>query len=712
MIPARASELDRMQPPMASTTELRRAPSRFAPGRDRSARDVLGHPAAFVATAAILLMLFGWTFVTNPGRTAPTRDPAFYTWRTGALLHEEPRTLLDVEGPFGLYSGGYRVSVPTIGAAFSQVADIEPRSAVALLMVLAPVLTSLLLAGFAYRYRPDPLMWHTVAFTSAGLLLTPPFVGYLDNLLGMFFLAGALWFLGPSRASWRGRAGLALFLIVMGVTHTTTLAIFALTLGCMTVARFLFGRFEVSGTLARARAALVYDAPMLVIAALAAISTYFVWTAGVWEVSTTLSESALVFPYDPGFFFARLLEWVVAMRLWFNGPLMIVGAVGLLAVGRRWVEDDLARVSIVWLAPLVGVLGFLGALEYPYYRFFNTTLAWVLLIGVGAYSMLRFFMERADTAAVGRWAYAGVVAVVVILVTNLSSGFVLSNWNDPKRGWLTNKKKQELDLLRANLAAMAQLERPVVFVMDVRPPEVETLAQSWGITQVNGNTARYGLPPGQVEWGLMYQGTIANLLRGRPTITGNAAYDKLARESWNVVEEGLGSEGRNAITSGDPLVVLASTLNENGPNAPVAAGEEPLPQTGAPADVWVLREDAIEVAGGDTRPMYATGADVPPVRDAGALHLLWAALAVALLAVPGVLATRWFLPEADLPQLLAMGPTLSLLFTVALVTGLLAVLRSPFSDGVALAYVALSFAVGVGLVLAARRSRRALTTAG
>src|SRR5918999_779103 len=170
-----------MPSPMASSTQVERAPSRPGDAMERDGRGVLGHPLAFLATAAILLCLFGWTFVTNPGRTAPTRDPAFYTWRTGALLHEDPATLLEVEGPFGLYSGGYRIYVPAIAATIAQLGDATPHAAVTTLMVLAPVLTSLLLAVFAYRHRPDPLMWHTVAVASGGFLLTPPFVGYLDN---------------------------------------------------------------------------------------------------------------------------------------------------------------------------------------------------------------------------------------------------------------------------------------------------------------------------------------------------------------------------------------------------------------------------------------------------------------------------------------------------------------------------------------------------
>jgi hypothetical protein len=505
-----------------------------------------------------------------------------------------------------------------------------------------------------------------------------------------------LWFLGPSRDSWPARVGLALFLLVMGVTHTTTLAIFALTLGCMTFARFVFGRFEERGVVARARGALAYDGPMLAVTVLAALVTYLVWNVGIWGVPTSLGESALVFPYEPDFFVARLVEWVVALRLWFNGPLFVIAVAGLLAVGRAWVDDDLARVSIVWLAPLVGVFGFLGALRYPYYRFFNTTLAWVILIGVGAYFALRFFVAIAETPGVGRWAYAGVAAIVLVLVTNLTSGFVLSNWNDPTRGWLTEKKHEDLHLLRANLAAMNELERPVVFVLDVRPPEIETLAQSWGITQVNGNTARHGMPPGQVEWALVYQGSIENFLQGRPTITGNAGYDRLARETWASVREGL--EG-----AGEPLVVLASTLNENGPNARIAAGEQPLPDAGAEVDVWLLHDGLVEVVRGDTRPVLGSAEEVPGTPSGGLPHALWVAVAVGLLLLPGVLAARWFVPDADVAQIAGMGPALSLVFTVVVVTLVLAITRSPYSQTLAVVTLAVAATVGAGLGWSARR---------
>jgi len=647
---------------------------------------VLGHPLAFIATAVVLLSLFGSTFVLNPGRTAPTRDPAFYTWRTEAILTEEPGRLVEIEGPNGLHGGAYRISAPVFGGLVRRIGDVDSRSTIALLMVITPVIVSLLLAGFAYRHRRDPLLWHSVAFASAGLMLTPPFVGYLDNVMSMLFLAGALWFVGPARTSWRGRIGFGIFLLATGVTHTTTLAIFGLTLGAMTVARIMFGYSE-AGLVGRVREVVRKDAPMLGTALVAAIVTVAIWSVGIWGESAPLSESALVFPYSQDFFMARLDEWVDAMRPALNGPLFLIGALGLLAAGRRWVNNDLALVSIVWLAPLVGTFGFLLGFVFPYYRFFNTTLAWVLLVGVGAYFAFRFFMERARRGGSSRLALVGVVGVAFILATNFTSGFDASNWNDPTRGWLTAKKRADLDLLRANLTALDELDRPVVFVIDVRPPEIETLAQSWGITQVNGNTARYGLPPGQIDQSYVYQGALESYLAGEPTVTGNSAYDDLSRASLEDLRDGVEESDE------EPLVVLASVFNENGPNTAIATGANTGPVLPMPADLWILHEGAI-TALGETAPPVDSAVDEA---EGGPLHIGWLLLALALLLAPGVGFARWLVPDGQVADYMGIAPATSVAVLVLTGTAVLSVARGPLSP--ALAWITLGLAIAAGVAL-------------
>ncbi len=164
----------RIPAPMSSTTEAKRAPGDHpqVPEGDSRIRRVLGSPIAFLATALILLALFGWTFIANPDRVAPTKDPAYYTWRTELITTETPETFLDAKGPYDYFSSGYRVTAPVTGALMRAIPGVSELHTTVFFMVLLPVLTSLLLAGFAFRHRRDPLLWHAVAFLSASLYLT------------------------------------------------------------------------------------------------------------------------------------------------------------------------------------------------------------------------------------------------------------------------------------------------------------------------------------------------------------------------------------------------------------------------------------------------------------------------------------------------------------------------------------------------------------
>jgi len=654
---------------------------------------VLGHPLAYIATIAILLALFGWTFIEHPERTAPTRDPAFYTWRTEAFISEEPEVLVQETGPLGLFSGGYRVSAPVISSFITRLGDTGPASAIALIMVGLPVAASALLGGLAFRYRRDPLLWHVVTIASAGLMLSRPFLGYLDNVLCVFFLTASLWFYEPARTSMRARMGFGLFLVLAGLTHPTTLSIFGLTLGAMTAAYFLFMRGSLKEKL---RAALNRDLPGLVTALIAAVVVYAIWTIGIWGESVSLSESALLFPYSKDFFLGRLDQWVTEIRPVLNGPLLVIGAVGLLAAGRRWVEDDLARSSIVWTAPLVGTFGFLFGLTYPYYRFFNTTFAWVMLIGLGAYFVIRFFIARSATGGINRLALIGVAAIAFILVTNLYNGFHVTKWNVPSKGWLPPQVRTDLDALRRAMEENVDPSRPVVFVMDEET--TPTLAQIWGKTQLYGNTSRYGVPRGHLDRVFIYQGSLQNFLDGRPTITGDSGYDRLARASSEDTQQGTQETGEQ------PVVVVAQIFNLSRSNAEIATGDEPVPTTGT--EVWVLNEGRI------TR--WENGASTelqvpsPPETDEGGLlHVLRVIGAIAIMLLPGFLALRWFLPDADYAASAGIAVAMSLGAVVLLGTVGIAVTRSAFSEGLAWVVVAVAVIAALGLMMRPARGRPA-----
>jgi hypothetical protein len=640
---------------------------------------VLSHPAAFITTTLILFAVFGWTFVSNPDRVAPTKDPAYYTWRTEALISEKPVTLLEIEGAFEMFAGGYRITAPVIGGFLRQIPGVSSLNVTVLLMVTLPVLTALSLATFAFRQRSDPLIWHSVAFGSASLLLTPPFVGYLDNVLCLFWLAASLLFLAGTRTSPRDRLCFGVFLVLAGLTHPTTLAIFCLSLGAMAVVRLAFRRFDVKSVLRD-------DGWMLATALGAAVVTLAIWVVGIWGKSASLSEAALPPPYGSDFFLDRMALWVKAMRPAVNGPLLVIGAVGLLASGRRAVEDDLSRVAIVWLAPLAGLFGFLAGLTYPYYRFFNTTLAWVLLVGLGIYFAARWFIDVSTSRGLPFLAVLGLVALAVVVGTNFTTGYRLSGWNNPAGGWLSDSQRRELDALRGTLEGTDK-NRPVVFVIDDEPPEP---FQIWGFTKLSGNTSRYGLPAGQIDRGYLYLGSLDNYLSDRPTTRDDDTYDKLSPALLEDTRAGI----RRA--NMDPIVVVASAFNKAGANTDIASEGKPPAESGA--EVWVLNSEGVNISGTSQRP--------PEESDGGGmLHLVRVVLGLAVLLLPGFLSLRYFVPGFGVAEAIGIGPPLALGMLTLTGVATLAIFRSPFS--LTLAAVALGIALLLSGVAFLRSGRDA-----
>ena len=682
---------------MSSTAEVKRASSQEAevPDANSPIHRALGSPIAFIATALILFALFGATFITNPDRVAPTKDPAYYTWRTEALVTESPQTVLDSKGPYDYFSSGYRVTAPVTGALMRHIPAVSELHTTVFLMVTLPVLTALLLAAFAYRHRRDPLLWHAVAYFSASLFLTPPFVGYLDNVLCLFFLAASLSFLTQARTSWPARLAFGGFLLAAGLTHPTTLVIFGLSLGLMSAAKLVFRRFDL-------RAVVREDLPMLLTALVAAVVTFAVWTVGIWGESAPLNDAALAPPYGSDFFLDRMGLWVEAMRPLFNGPLFVVGVIGILAAGKRWVNEDLARVSILWLAPLAGLFGFVGGLTYPYYRFLNTTLAWVLLVGLGAYFVIRFLISKSIVAAL-----VGLAVLAVLVATNFTSGFDLSGWNNAEGGWINAQTQTDLGALEDRLAG-ADGDSPVVFVLD----QESRNQQVWGFTKLAGNTSRYGLPDGMIDQGYIYLGSLENFLKGVSTdADGNAVEpgscdpeDAKAALSDDVYaalsEETLCDIQENA--EGAPIVVLAKVFNSTGFNTEVASGAvEGAPNLVGDSEVWAVADGEVSVV---------LGGELPAAQDAGdspsSLHLLRVIAGFVLLLLPGLLLYRVVLHDGGLPEALGIVPALSLLSLSLIGTLLIAGVRGPFGEAMGWVTLALAVVLCGGLNLMTRRRTR------
>ncbi|HYO61408.1 MAG TPA: hypothetical protein VEU29_05880 [Actinomycetota bacterium] len=645
----------------------------------------LGHPAAFLATAGILLVIFGWTFVADPGRPAPADDPAYYTWRTEALVANDPVTLLEATGPLDMYSGGYRVTTPVIAAYLREMGGAALLTPTALLAVGLRVVIPLLLAGFAYRQRRDPLIFHSVALGSASLLLTPPFGGYLDNVLTLFFLGASLFFIEPSRRSWPARLIFGGLLVLSGLTHPTTLVIFCLVLGAMAAARWVFRGFDL-------RSVVRDDGPMLVSAFAAAVVTYLIWKVGVWGQSAPLSDAALPPPADAEFFKTRLAGWLEAMRPILNGPLFLIGAAGLLAAGKRAAEDELTRVAIVWLAPLAGIFGFLAGVAYPYYRFFNTTLSWILLVGAGVYFAARWFLAVSARGGVSMLALVGVLALAVVVGTNFTSGLEQSHWNDASDAWLKPAQEEELLRVRA-LLEEEDPDTPVVFVVDDEAPEDVRI---YGFAKLAGNVTRFAVPAEMQDRAAYYLGTPDLLLdrQASERPDGGDYYQELSQASLDDVEKVLDQAG-----SGDPVVVIPSVFNATGANAQTfgfGTAEGPA--------ALVLRPN-------QTIPEELT-ADSPlpesETEDGSFLRIPIMLVVLALLAVPGWLLMKSVFPEAGLSDGLGLVPALAAALLALTGIVVLAIARAPF--GAALEWVAYALALVVSGVMFLR-SRRTATAA-
>ena len=600
---------------------------------------VLGHPVAFLVTTAILILLFGWTFFTTSGRPAAADDPAYYTWRTEALLANDPETLLDIDGPLDMYSGGYRVTTPVLAGLIRRIAGVATLTPTIILSVGLRVLIPILLAGFAYRHRPDPLIWHSVALGVGSLLLTPPFGGYLDNVMTLFFLSASLYLIAPARTSWGPRIAFFLLLLVSGFTHPTTLAIFCLTLGLMAFARFLFRGFSLRGVL-------VHDGPILVSAFLAVAGTYALWRIGMWGVPASLSEAALPPPAGADFFKTRLNDWLTAMNPAVNGPLFLIGAVGLIAAGRRAADDDFTRVAIGWLAPLIGILGVFAGVAYPYYRFFNTTTAWLLLIGIGVFFIARYSFDISRRGGVGLVALIGVVAVAAVIFTNFQSGLSNSGWNDPGDAWMKADEHRDLDALRLALA-----EDPpggVVFVVDTA---IEEPVRIYGFAKRAGNVSRYGVPAALQDRTAFYLGSVDDYLANRATDRSDY-YERLSQASL---------EDANAVAGRDAAVVIAEVFNEEAELAGISTE--------------------------DGRTLVVTDSQVngrsfiPSTADPGGFQWAGALLGGLLMLIPGLLLLRWALPGAGLVDALGLVPALAASLLTLVGMGVLALGKTPLTSG-------------------------------
>lgn len=646
-------------------------------------RGWLSRPIVLVAAIALLLLAFGWTFLQDPSISAPTRDPAWYTWRSNLMMHDDPGLIAGEWGPFSMFGGGYRVSVPLFGSILQRVAGIDLYTFSAFMMVGVPVLTGLALGAFSWRTHRDPLLFLLVMLSTAALFMTTPYVGYLDNITVLYFLSLILAFFVPARTSWGARSAMFLIGIAAAFTHPTTCVVFGGSLMAVFGLRVLTSRFHMAPALSEL-------APSLMSVGFGMLFGLSTWLIAPWGVSGSLADAALPPPYTRGVFLKRLTGWVGSLQ-----PAILVPLI-LLAIGwtiwrsrrDRARSDEFGTISAMMLLPLLGVLGFVAA-TYPYYRFMNATMALFALGGLGAYVAIRWLWRREGAAKV-----AGVVASMLIVA---SFGYIwmqgreISNWANPDSQWIDQPTRTALEAARA-VVRNEPADRPIVFVVNFGDTY-----QSYGWSKTYTNVSRTGLPGDAVKRSMTYFGSVEDLLADRPTVLTDPTYNKMSRGFYREL-----TDLRERYT-GPPIAFLVRQFNEGTVN------EDLLDR--APANLVVLGQDVAVVTGeGLTTPSDAAVTDARAAEGEVAAfyadhpgifgnlgHTLWVVVALALLlVVPGALASRWFeLDDAWLK--IALVPGISITLVVLSGVVVVALTRAPFGVAHGWASLALATVVAAGL---------------
>ncbi len=674
--------------------------------------------------AIILLFVLGRPFLADPSRSAPTRDPAWYTWRADVILQSDPAAVVGDWGPKGLFSAGYRVSVPMAGALLQRVAGVDSYSFSTILMLGIPVLTGLALGAGAFRSRGDPLIVLVTMLAAVALFLTTPYVGYLDNITVLFLLSMTLPFLQAARTSWGARSALFLIGTAAAFTHPTSCALFGVVLLAVFGFHVLTARFSIAPVLRS-------DGPMLSSIGLGMIAGLAMWPIGIWGQAASLKEAALPPPYTKRFFVDRLGGWIGSMQPVVIVPFIVVAVVATILLARRTRRPahlyDTA--AIWWMLPMAGVLTFVAGSEFqvsgdpgspvvPYYRFMNATAAPMALVGLGAFVVIRRFLRPGRRVA-------PIGALVAVLVAGSLGWVVLDGL---QHRWSSETNQWANQAVRTSLAAVHEVvadagERPNVLVVnydDVDIPSQRTNT-AYGWAKTYSNVFRTGLPGGTQQYSATFLGTVEDFLANRPTTGPSASYTKAAAQHFGELQV------RKRTYEANPVAFLIGQyyggLCNEAPSCTSDVEQQRLAEATKDAieigpDVYVLQGPGLFTpAPGTVDRARAAGQEAAdqfsnhPPATANPVHTLLVLAGIFMLAVlPGLIAAPWF-ELNDTPSRIALIPGLSVVLTVLSGIAVLTVWRGPFTTAKGWATVVVAVAVAAGLRFGAATIRRPLDKA-
>ena len=690
---------------LRTTDESKAGPRAPEPEAPTGWRSLVGSP--WVAVAAILgiVLVMGWQFISDPSRGVPALDTAWYQWRAEYLQANEPGDLIRIEGAQGALAGGYRIAEPVTGALMRTVGGVGPGTHTVVLSVLFRVLAAAAMAAFAWRHRRSWLLFYLTLAVIPALFLLQQFFGFMDNFFALGLMAGVLLAYEPMRRSWTARFAVATFLFLGGMTHPTTLVLFLLSIGAVLVYRFIRDRSLLS--------ALRADGAMVIAGIVAVALTVAFWMGGLWGPTSSLSEAAVPPPEDLDYFVNRSLTVLKGMYPWILLPVMAIGFIALaVALFKR--KERFSELTLGWSLPLAGVLGFLIGAAYPYFRFFNSTLAPLVAVAVGFAAIIGLGSKLKSPSA-ARIA-TGALGLIVAVVLGFWWTTGIQSWSN-RQTWLSPQVRTQMAAASAYLDAEPE-GRQAVFIGDADPEGVVP----YGAYKEFANATYAGLDGDQIDDAYLWFGTAEDLLAGQASTTDDEQYNDMAgdtaREVLPVLEENQDNvvlfiatafnESSSNLDYPEECSEVAPQLLGGSASCPVEIGGTGLYVSGYPALVTLGRTgtdvDASSVAAAEDAATEASAfaANPPgPFDDLGGT--LMAILRLGLLFVlPGWLLFRRF-PERSWVEGLAMVPLLSISAVTVAGMVLTAVFRAPFGAAMGWGSLGVATAVGVAANLRPRR---------
>ena len=657
---------------------------RWAIGAGQTARFAATPLVALLVIAAALVVL-GWQFLADASRAVPAFDTAYYQWRVEYLLSNDPGSLIELRGATGALAGGYRIAEPVLGALMRTVGGLAAVTPTVILSVAFRVLAAVGVAAFTWRHRHSWSLFYITLVAIPSLFLLQKFFGYMDNFFTLSLLAGALLLLEPVRTSWVARAVVTMLFFLAGLSHPTTLAIFLLSLGALAGYRLIRER--------SIAAAWRSEGAVLLCGAAAVVLTAAFWLGGLWGPTSSFSDAAVPPPETVDFFVNRSVGVLENMTPLVLVPLVVLG-LGHLLVTMWRDREPFAEVTLAWTLPLAGMFGFLLGAAYPYFRFFNATLAPLLLASVGLWLLVWLASRIRRGAAVASVAAAVVVAAIVGVwwVKGLSA------WNTTAT-WLTPEIRSATTGISGYLDAASE-DTDAVVLTDAQPDGIVP----YGQYKEFANATYAGIDGEQIDDVTLFFGRVEDLEAGRPSTSSDEPYNEISAETAGDAAAAL---------EGEAVVFAPAVFNEDSTNAgflqscaepgclEIVEGLAVLPEVSTAS----VDEGAVEAARRSAEEALGFAAD-PPGPFSGLGETILDLLRLALLfGVPGVLLFL-ALPERRWVEGLALVPLLGISATTTVGVVAVAILRGPFSDAVGWLTWVVALAGTAGLALARRRRER------